>query len=132
MKFIHYFLPLKFSIYLTLPYSSLLLILWKNEGVRSPAPVPRVGKSDGPSHDFNSSGTDTEMQGWQRDYSCWQQYQESYDSIVLRIERQTATSLSLQWLQRRVSSVCSPQLHFLLSAFSWFQHILEADWLVLC
>ena len=102
---------------------------WSGVPLPSPAPALRVGKSNGPSHDFDSLGTDTEMQGWQRDYSCWQQYQESCDSSVLRIQEQTAASLSLQWLQHRVSSVCSPQLHFLLPTFSLFLHILEA-WLI--
>ena len=125
---IYYFLPLKFSIYLTLPYSSLLVILWKNEGAKPPASALRVGKSDGPSHDFDSSGTDTEMQGWQRDHSRWQQYPGSCDSMcwASRSKRQQPCPSSGC---STVSRVCSPQLHFLLPTFSSFLHILEA-WLI--
>lgn len=68
-----------------------------------------------------------EMQGWQRDYSCWQQYQESCDGC--------AEDRDAKWQHPCPSNGCSaeflvcPAHSCMPSTFSWFQHILEA-WLV--
>lgn len=137
---ITYTLPLKSANYLTLPEWNLVLILEKN---RKEPSCPLLGKfgwelecgcrhlgwdrqSDGLTHNFDSWGTDV------RTVKAWFTLAAALricDGVVVRASGKWRHPESLPWLKDWISRVYSPQMHFLLSRFSWFLHVLES-WLM--